>query len=255
MLWLQYKKELKAHRGDTALIVGALLVWYIFLTTRIGKWPTDLIVVLGLLPTGFLPLWILWTSLQLYRQEWRENTHYLMLSLPIPAWKITVPKMAAMMTGVVLYSVLLVFAGWWILDQTGAIRQVFDEFRTLDIPMGRIIGSGLKVYGLTLLSFILMGLITQLAFVISRLFTRFQGIVIAWVWLVEVWWLGRLTEWIGPWLDWLPSLKLKGISVINGQVELTTLILPSGGIWASVLVGIGVFALLNLTLSKAVEVS
>ena len=58
-------------------------MWTLFLLSRVGVWQPEAIVAVYWLPTGFLPLWTLWTAVQLYRQEWRENTSYLMLSLPV----------------------------------------------------------------------------------------------------------------------------------------------------------------------------
>ena len=102
MWWQQYKKELMSHRGGDPAHRGR--------PGRCGRrfscpagtcgcrrwWSATYWV-----PMGFLPLWALWTSVQLYRQEWRENTSYLMLSLPVRAWKITSAKLAALLTGVV----------------------------------------------------------------------------------------------------------------------------------------------------------
>src|SRR5690606_8269805 len=109
--------------------------------TRVGKWPVEAVTALSLLPTGFLPLWVLWSALHLYRQEWRENTHYLLLSLPVPAWKITLPKLAALFTGIVGYTALLCGGVLVIMSRTGVLERLLLEAERLSLPLSPLIGT------------------------------------------------------------------------------------------------------------------
>ncbi|HLS91563.1 MAG TPA: hypothetical protein VK101_09955, partial [Limnochordia bacterium] len=65
MWWQQYKKELMGHRAEGLLIAGALIVWTFLLLSRVNRWSPEAIAVLYWLPMGFLPLWVLWSSVQL----------------------------------------------------------------------------------------------------------------------------------------------------------------------------------------------
>lgn len=253
MVWQQYKKELLAHRGDAVLTLGGLIVLHVFLATRIGKWTPEVVVFLSILPIGFTHLWVMWSSLQLYRREWRENTHYLMLSLPVRAWKITVPKLAALMTGTVAYS-LIIFAGvYFQASGTGLLQVVLNFVESRNIAIVDLFGTGMKMYGLVLASFIGLAITVQLAFLLSRLFHRFQGALLGIIWVVQIWLIGELSEWLGRALNWLPGMQFLNLDLFVGDEPVSQVIIDGGPLWAAIIIGIGLFVALNTTLERAVE--
>lgn len=253
MWWRLYKKELLGHRGEI-LLAGAFVVWTLFLLSRVGVWQPEAIVAVYWLPTGFLPLWTLWTAVQLYRQEWRENTSYLMLSLPVRAWMITSAKLAALLTGVIGYSLLIGAGGWLLFARTGllaAVRQV--EIVSL-VPVEWLVKMALLGYLWMIGALGMLGLIAQFAFVFSRLFARWQGLAMAWTWVLIIWLMGRFGDIGGRLLAWLPDFKFRVLHMVAGAPEFRVVTVESGPFWALVLFAAGLFALLNVTLERAVEV-
>ena len=55
MFWSQLKKELMSHRGEAMLLTGIILLWDVFLHTRIGLWDPWLVFPLGFAPPHFCP--------------------------------------------------------------------------------------------------------------------------------------------------------------------------------------------------------
>lgn len=248
----QFFKELQGHRGEILLLAGALLAWTAFLYSRAGAWEPELILVLYWFPTGFLPLWAIWTSVQLYRQEWRENTSYLMLSLPVRAWTITSAKMAAIGLGIIGFSALILLGAALLIARTGfwpTVEGVFDV-----IPLAWFVKTGVWICVVGLLGMLALSLMAQFAYVFSRLFTRFQGLAMVWTWFLSLWLSGK-AAWLGHrFLGWLPDFRMQAISIMNNVPAVHTVTIDSGPFWAVVLFFLGLYWVLNITIERAVEV-
>lgn len=259
MWWRQFTKEVMAIRGELLLIAGALAAWTLFLLSRAGMWATEVIMAIYWLPTGFLPLWALWTSVQLYRQEWRENTSYLLLSLPVRAWKITSAKLAVILAGLLGFSLLALAGGVLLAARTGLLSEILGELRRMNafalVPRDWVMKMALLGYGSAIGSFLVVGLVAQFAYVFSRLFSRLRGLVMVWTWLLVFWAMGRVSQ-LGGWLlAWLPDFHVRVLADISGGVpQFETVRVDSGPIVATALCVIGVYVLLNFLLERAVEV-
>lgn len=254
MWWRQFKKEWLGYKGETALLVGAFVVWTAFLYSRAGVWPSQVIFTLYFLPSGFLPLWAIWTSVQLYRYEWRENTSYLMLSLPVRAWVITSAKLALLLTGIVGYT-LLIGAGAVIIGYRvagGSLMLMGDPFSI--VPFWWAVRMILLGYTAMVGGLMVTGLIAQFAYVFSRLFSRFQGLVMGWTWFVTIWLLSRVGDLGGRLLAWMPDFHLPVWEVSGSMPGFRSITIESGPFWALALGVVGVYALLNLILERAIEV-
>ncbi len=254
MWWQQFKKELQGHRIDFALIAGALLVWLLFLVSRVGAWSDEVILAIYWFPMGFLPIWALWTSVQLYRHEWRENTSYLMLSLPVRAWIITSAKLAVLVAGVVGFSSVILAGGLLLVERTGILSGLGDIHDLASVPLEWVFKMGLLGYAWSVGGIVLLALLAQWAYVFSRLFNRFQGLVMAWTWLVTFWLMGRVVDLGGRLLTWLPDFYLRMPDMAGEGLHLHRVALESGPFWALILFVVGLYTLLNLTVERAVEV-
>lgn len=250
----QFKKELMGHRGEILLLAGALVVWTLFLLSRSGLWSSELIVALYWAPSGFLPLWALWTSVQLYRQEWRENTSYLMLSLPVRAWKITSVKLAVLAAGIVGFSLLLLAGAWLVAARSGFLAELAETDLFAVVPREWVVKMLLLLYALMVAGFVVMGLVAQFAYVFSRLFSRFRGLMMVWTWILLFWLMGRVGDIGGRLLAWMPDFHLRSLDATGGVLEFHLLTIESGPFWALVLFTAGLYALLNIVLERAIEV-
>jgi hypothetical protein len=254
MWWQQYKKELMGHRAEGLLIAGALVVWTFLLLSRVNRWSPEAIAVLYWLPMGFLPLWVLWSSVQLYRQEWRENTSYLMLSLPARAWVITSAKLAVLATGVTTLMLLIGAGAWLVAARTGILAELATSPDIAAIPREWAVKMSLLVFGVALAAFVTIGFLAQFAYVFSRLFSRFRGLVMVWTWILLFWLLGRAGDLGGLLLAWLPDFYVRSLNVISGIPEFLLVRIESGPFAAVALLLVGLYALFNAMLERAVEV-
>lgn len=255
MWWQQYKKELLAHRTEPLILFGFYTVWLLWLLSKTGVWHPGVIIGAFVAPaTGILPLWALWTSLQLYRQEWRENTSYLLLSLPVRAWKITSAKLAALVTGVVGFSLLLAAGMWLLVVRTGLWAELAARNAFAVVPLEWAVKMGLLAYGGTLVGLVTVALATQFAYVFSRIFSRFQGLVMVWTWILTFWLMARVGELGARLLAFLPDIQLRALHVRAGVPEFEIVGIASGPFVALILFVAGLFALLNAVLERAVEV-
>ena len=254
MWWQQYKKEMLGNRTELLILVGGYLLWTLFLLSRVGRWDADSIIAAYFAPaTGIFPLWALWTSVQLYRQEWRENTSYLMLSLPVRARVITSAKLAMLLTGAVAFLLLFAAGGWLILDRTGLLAEIRAEVFPL-VPPEYWVKMSLLGCGLLLAGLVVIALVAQFAYVFSRLFKRFQGLVMVWSWVLLFWLLGRVGDFGLRWLAFLPDFHLRALSVGNGIPEFDMVAIESGPFVAMALFVVALYALFNAVLERAVEV-
>ncbi len=252
MWWRQFLKELRGHRGEILLLVGALLVWTAFLYSRVGVWEPELIVLIYWFPMGFLPLWAIWTSVQLYRQEWRENTSYLMLSLPVRAWTITSAKLAIVAAGILGFSALIFGGAALLTARTGFFARIVDVFEI--VPLDWMIKTGLIFYGAMIFGILVGSLISQFAYVFSRLFSRFQGLAMVWTWFLTIWLMGE-AAWFGHrFLGWMPDLRLQAYYVMNNVPGTHAVAIETGPILAVALFLAGLYWVLNVTVERAVEV-
>lgn len=254
MWWQQYKKELMGRRGESLLVAGALAVWTVFLLSRVGVWRPDIVAAAYWGPMGFLTVWVLWTAVQLYREEWRENTCYLMLSLPARAWVITSAKLAALVTEIIGLTVLIAAGGWIVAARTGVLEAIVRSQEFSAIPMEWIVKMALLMYGAILAGLVAAALAVQFAYVFGRLFSRFRGLATAWTAVLLVWLAGRVWDLGGVLLAWLPDFHVRSLSIVMGTPQFLLVRIESGPFAAVALLFAGLYALLNALLERAVEV-
>ena len=255
MWWQQYKKELMANRTEVLFLLAFYALWTVWLLTRVGLWDPEAIIAVYMAPlTGMLPLWALWTSVQLYRQEWRENTSYLMLSLPVRAWKITSAKLAALLTGVLALWLLFAAGFWLLMSRTGLWAELFRRNLFALVPLEWVVRMSLLAFGVMLAGLVVLALFAQFAYVFSRLFTRFRGFVMLWTWGLSFWLFIRVADLGSRVLGFLPDFHLRMLNVRNGVPEFDVVAIDSGPFVAVALLLFGLYWLLNAVLERAIEV-
>lgn len=252
MVWQLYVKELKGQKGSFLLLPGIQLAWLTFLYSRLGHWPSEVVGGLAWLPVSFLPLWAVWKGVQLYRQEWSENTSYLMLSLPIQGWKVSVSKLAALLTELVGYTALVILGGVWMLKITGMLSELEQMIKLAGY--GWMIDAGIKMLFGVLLGLTSLGTLAQAAVLISRLVDRFQGLTLALTLLVGLWAMKQFSVIVGSLLIFLPRIYMQAPIQVNGIVEMRTVSIESGPVAAALLFcGLLVWAI-GWLLDRVVEV-
>ena len=167
---------------------------------------------------------------------------------------ITSAKLAALLTGVIGYSLLIGAGGWLLFARTGLLAAMRQSDIMALVPFEWLTKMALLGYVSLVAGLGMMGLIAQFAYVFSRLFARFQGLAMAWSWFLIVWMMGWFGDIGGRLLAWMPDFKVRVLHVFGGVPEFRVVTIESGPFWALALFAVGLFALLNLTLERAVEV-
>lgn len=246
------RKELFTLRWYIVPLAGLSVLWHLFLMTRIGLWDEGIILGLGTIPFGFIPMWILITSFITYRNEWNEDTIYFMLALPINAWKVTLTKLLSVVIGAVVGTVVI---GLGFLGLFGIISEgIIGNYLNL-VPNGWIAYNGMLAVIFGFASLVAGIMILQASYIVSRMANRLHGVVLLWIFFLVSWLIPRLSMLIEPLLRWLPSIKIIGGSISNGVFATQNIWIPLGPILAPFLVTLGFFALATWLWQSQIELA
>lgn len=229
------RKDLEASRMPVGFLSGITIGIMIFVRMKIasGAWPAETTVAAVAIPLAFIPLWIFWQSFQTLRSEWREDTVYTLLVLPVPGWQVMLSKLISIWME---YTVLLA------VTITGTLLffgRMLENFWNALPSMSWVISNGLIIYlfSLTILAFFIV--FVQLSFVVSKMVGRFQGIVAIWVWVLSSWLVQKLGFILEPLFRWLPPLplhKLMRLDELGRGITLDGNLAPLIGAWLGVIV-------------------
>lgn len=251
-LWQLLRKDLLSQRWAMGVLLFLTFTWHIFLYSRVGVWPREVTLALGLIPFFFTQLWVLWISFQTYRTEWSEDTAYFLLSAPISSWLITGVKLLT----VVLYTLFGVgtILASYLLFLRADLATVWDT-AAVYLSSGwykrDLMNGGLLLF-LTLVSSVML---MHFAYICSRMANRFRGLVVIWVLVVSQWLCGRIAALIEPILRWLPSFSID-IPMIESfnYVAIHEIKISSAIFGGYVLAVFGLFALANWLWEKHIEI-
>lgn len=195
------RKELEAMGWSTGVFVGIMGVIMVAVRLKI-EFPQYVPALTVVLPLAALPFWLLWQSVQSLRTEWREDTVYTLLSLPVPGWWITLAKLMRIW---IEYTLILA------LIALGNLVLFLDVFRVLlgDTDRQRLLVYAILLYLLGLALIAIFVTITQLALVVSKMVGRLQGLVALWTGLIAFWLLGVISRLLQPLFVWLPPISLQ----------------------------------------------
>lgn len=242
--WQLFRKEIRSSKLILLLSIAAIVAWDIFLASRLGRWPEELVAVLAWMPMGLLQFYALFSGITSFSQEWRGNHMHLMLSLPVRGWQIFSAKVLSTMCEIVLITIVTM-AGASLLG-FGPINLAFREGAGIPSTVPASLIYWLVVLAVTLLwlSLIAVTVMGQFSYISSRMFDRFGGFVTAWVLLLSFWGLARFMSFATPALKWLPDIPVGVWNYINSRIMLTTLWLDSAplaaaALWVVILFGIG----------------
>ena len=252
--WELYKKEISAISFFSAVIFLALLAWQVFLFYKADTWISGLVFGLAFVPFFFYPLLILWLGYNSYRQEWKDDTHYFLLSLPRRGWEISLAKLAAAMSfylGICLATILLIFV-----FHQGYIRETVldDNFRGV---MGSGILSGLALrlflaywlYGLTFY------IVAQFSQLVSLFFDRFRGLITIIVFILSPYVIFRGVLLLAPLFRLVPELSMGNLVYVDFDIpRVYPLTFGSGPFLAYLVMIIAMFLLGSWLVEKHLEV-
>lgn len=200
-----YRKELRVLRLESMVVLGLILLWnlYLYYKASTATWPPGTHLVFSLMMlviTGFLPLI---EAFKIWGDEWKNNTVYLLLSLPVNGQQVVLAKLLAVLTQFILLSTaaLLATAGLFkatlLTGDLAMIKTAWGLIRQYRLILAIIAVSGL----LNLANFTLLAFFCTL---LGQSVRKFSGLVAIASFLVGMYLVGKLASWLTLALNTLP---------------------------------------------------
>lgn len=244
LLFKEMQQAVGAALVFTLLIVG----WLVFLTTRVGVWPSPLPFALALAPLGFVPFWALWRTFYSFRQEWTGDHMYLLLSLPIPGWYVTSTKLIVAMIELFLYSGIILTGGLLLFSVDGLAGFPIDVLREQ-----AIFATAIKTAIVQTLGLVIIMIVIQFSYLFGRIVNRRKGLMTLFVGVVSFWFVFRVGGLLAPLLKWIPSITLESIDIINGIFYSETFYLGVAPVIGSFIAALLLFVVGSNVLERDIE--
>jgi len=246
-----FKKEIRSMLFTILVSVLLVSAWEIYLITRMDVWPLGLTFGLGFIPFAIFPLIMLVQGYQSFRQEWKNNTIYLLKSLPRSGYEIVSAKLAS---SSLVYIVLTLY--------TFGLHMFF-HWSQLKILMGQLPEAVNSSYStrmlvLGIITYIVIGivpyLLSQFSYLVSCFYGKFRWLVSIVVFALSHYILVRLGGFIARLFNWLPDIPVDVMWSSPYGEEIATIYLGSGPILAALLILIGFFMAGSWILEKQLDV-
>lgn len=181
---------------------------------------------------------------QLY-SEWRSNSVYLLLSLPVRGWKVLAAKLAASLALLVATSVWI--AGSFAATLLPSHWQEFNEYDQAVDAFPALFNLAAHSLWMYLFFVTLFIIVVQFAFLCGQLVTRFKWLVVFAAFFAALWLIMRINPLLSVVLQWAPEL-------IVGGNELDMVYFNSGPFIGLALLGAALAWLNGYIFEKEVEV-
>lgn len=224
----------------------AVVLLHAFLFYKRNSWDNEVIFVLSLvIPFVVSGLIAVGTGYNQLHAEWKTNSIYLLLSLPVQGWKVLTAKLAAVLSLLVLtvvgiglsFSVILLRVKWNVIMGDNDFWEIFPTLFNMSF----------HAFWMYLLTVAFLIVLIQFAFLTSQLVVRLKWLVVAVSFLAAAYFVLRVSPWLSSLLLWLPDIKL-------GSEDAGIEYMHSGAFVAIVLLGAGMTWLSGLIYDREVEV-
>lgn len=241
-------KEAKQALGTALVFTGIIAALLLYLLSRVGSWPNEIIMVIMVSLSGFIPFWALWRTYYSLRQEWNGDHMYLLLSLPIPGWYITSTKLIVALLELLVYTALI----------QGALLYVFSVGGDTILPLQLLtepafIGTALRVAVLSVLMLLVGMIVLQFSYLAARLVSKRRGLMMLFVVFVSGWLVLRVGGLISPLLQWIPDVPLHQIEIRDGLVQTSTARIGLAPFFGSLLASLALFWFGSNLLERDIE--
>lgn len=200
------KKDLEGSKYPMLFNAAGAVLWLLFLRYRLESgWPFDVVAALAVLPLAFLPFWFVWQTYQSLRTEWKEDTIYTILTLPVPGWLINLSKMVALLIEYTIVTAAWVVGG--MLNFWSALQPQLGELLQV-VPLTWFIKNGLLIYLFSLAIFATFIALVQLGYIVGKIIGRLQGLILLWVLLLASWIMQVAGALLQPLFAWVPKIPL-----------------------------------------------
>lgn len=235
-------KELKTIFPLFAVYSVLVVLSHLFILAKSSIWDNDTIFVLSaVMPFLFVSVIALGTGYYQLYSEWKTNSIYLLLSLPVRGWKVLTAKLAAVLLLLIL-AIVGVGASFALL----LLRVKWDEFKgELPLPtLLNVTANSFWMYGLVVI-FLLA--VIQFAFLCGQLVAKFRWLMVFAAFLSSLWLVVRISPLFSNLLMWIPEIPF-------GGEDTEVMYLHSGPFIVLFILSVGLIGLSGYILEKEVEV-
>ncbi len=239
-------KEFKSIVPLYMIISMLVVLWHLFILYKSHVWNNDVIFITSLLlPLLLLAAAVMGTCYYQLHTEWKSNTIFLLLSLPIRGWKVLTAKLAAVIS-LLLITCLCIVASFSIILLRTQLDDLKDNVDVADV-LPTLLNITLNGFWMGLLGMIFLLIVTQFAFLSGQLVAKLKWLVMFSAFLGTIWVVFRLSPLLSNLLHWTPDIYL-------GDRESDVLFLHSGPFIILLLFSIGILWLSGYILEQEVEV-
>jgi ABC-type transport system involved in multi-copper enzyme maturation permease subunit len=248
--WKLLRKEFEGSKMIVSILLASVILWDIFLYSRLGKSNDQVIFVLSVLPFGIIPLWALLDGFLTFRREWQGNHMYLLLSLPVKGWHLTTAKFITTAMEMFVY-VLVTGAGTFLVNRR-VIATILESLPDI-YPMRYLVWAGVQIFFVCLLGILSLLCISQFSYIVGRMFERFGGLISVWTFVLSLWLLLQFTWRTMNRFNWVPDMFFRVLSRIEDYQFIETAKVSTAPIVAGLVGVIALFSLGSWLLEKHVE--
>ncbi len=249
--WELYKKDFRSMSFAMLVISLLILGWHFFLVYKKYQWGVALTFGLSFIPFAFFPIIALWMGFQSFRQEWKDDTIYGLLTLPRSGLVLTSTKLLVGMTCYIGVSILL----------SGLIFFSYQDFIEEGLQLipyqmnrGLLIGYIVKAILVYWIIGAIIYIISQFSYLISKFYNKVSWLIVILVFNLSQYLIFRGGGILAPLFTWAPDISIGIENVRMGIFYSETLEIGTGPLLASLLIVIGIFFVGSWVLEKQLEV-
>ncbi|HCF71394.1 MAG TPA: hypothetical protein DER33_07420 [Syntrophomonas sp.] len=176
-----YAKEMRDLAAETIIVAGLAVVVNLFLFFKLNHTPYAHILVLpNLMLLGLAAFLPFISSFKLIYREWKSNTIYMLLSLPVKGALVLGAKMAALVTNYIAGTLAVLVSGFIVsLALVGEeIQRALQTIHlTPGVSYGQLLGTGLLFYLLSIAGLIYLVSISFGSQIVGKLVRGYSGLV------------------------------------------------------------------------------
>jgi hypothetical protein len=229
-----YLKEVKSILPLFGVFLVAVVLLHFFILYKRESLDMDLIFALSLVTPFILAAIVaIGTGYYQLHVEWKTNSIYLLLALPIRGWKVLTAKLAAVFSLLVLVSIGIAVSFIVIL-----LRVKWSEFMSTDdfslvLPTFiNVTANSSWMYGLAILFLIV---IAQFAFLCGQLVSKFKWVVELGAFFAALWLVIRIHPLVSNLLIWMPDILFGGketdVMYLHAGPFIVLAVISAGFVW------------------------
>lgn len=239
-------KEIKSIFPVYGVLAVLVVLLHLIVLYKIPVLHDDGMIVLSLfVPYLLAAVLAVGTGYYQLHTEWRMNSIYLLLSLPVRGWKVLTAKLTAVLLILILTSVWIGVS--YVLILLRVQWGVYMENEELSALLPAILNIIFHIFWMGLLVVALLHILIQFAFLCGQLVAKFKWLVMLGAFIGMTWLVMRIAPPISKLLLWTPDIWI-------GGTDTETAYLHAGPFIVLLLLGIGLVALNGWIFEKEAEV-